>query len=237
MAENNTQKQFLDSEGLNALWSKICAIFASKDELEEAIQKINGISSGLKVTAAVSPAIIYKDTATDVSITAEVKDNSGSYIAESITIKSGLTDLKTATSVSTVSYTDSANITADTKTYTINATAMGMPLSTSISVNARYPVFYGMGTSAADVKANGTKASPRTTAVSTTAYNASATEDDVRFYLLVPSDVTRPSSFTMGAHVDMHMPLNSETLDGISYYVFYTNATYNSGASVQIKAN
>lgn len=238
MAENNIQKQFLDSEGLNVLWNKICSIFASKDELEEAIQKIDGISSGLKVTASVSPTIIYKGTATNVNVTATVKDNSGNYTAESIVIKSGSTELKTATNVATTSYTDSVNITADEKTYTISATALGMSLNTSISVNARYPVFYGMGTSAADVKANGTKATARTTAVSTTAYNATAITDGVRFYLLVPSDVTRPSSFTMGgAPVDMHIPSSSETLDGISYYVFYTNATYNSGASVQIKAN
>lgn len=32
---NNTTKQFLDKDGLNALWDKICSVFASKQELED----------------------------------------------------------------------------------------------------------------------------------------------------------------------------------------------------------
>jgi hypothetical protein len=72
--------------------------------------------------------------------------------------------------------------------------------------------------------------------MSSTTYDATATANGVRFYLLVPNDVTKPTSFTMGgAPVDMAS--STTTLDGISYNVFYTNATYNSGASVQIKAN
>ena len=31
----NTTKQFLDKGGLDALWNKICSIFASKQELED----------------------------------------------------------------------------------------------------------------------------------------------------------------------------------------------------------
>ena len=31
----NTTKQFLDKDGLNALWDKICSVFASKQELED----------------------------------------------------------------------------------------------------------------------------------------------------------------------------------------------------------
>ena len=32
---NNITKQFLDKDGLNALWDKICSVFASKQELED----------------------------------------------------------------------------------------------------------------------------------------------------------------------------------------------------------
>ena len=31
----NTTKQFLDKVGLDALWNKICSVFASKQELED----------------------------------------------------------------------------------------------------------------------------------------------------------------------------------------------------------
>lgn len=235
---NTETKQFLDNAGLNTLWNKICSIFAPKTDIEELEDKLNAITSGLKLTASISPSVIYKNTETTVKITGTVKDNSGNYSAENITIKTGTTVLSSTENTHTLSYNDSVNISNASKSYSISAVANGLPLSASTSVTAKHPVFYGMGTSASNVKSSGTKASARSSAVSTSTYDATAADNGVRFYLLVPSDVTRPSSFTMGgAPVDMVIPTTTEKLDNIDYYVFYTNATYNSGATVKIKAN
>ena len=40
----NTTKQFLDKVGLDALWNKICSVFASKQELEDLRDDIPEIS-------------------------------------------------------------------------------------------------------------------------------------------------------------------------------------------------
>lgn len=40
----NTTKQFLDKVGLDALWNKICSVFASKQELEDLRDDIPDIS-------------------------------------------------------------------------------------------------------------------------------------------------------------------------------------------------
>lgn len=227
---NTETKQFLDKIGLDTLWNKICSIFASKSEL-------NALSAGLKLTLSVSPTIIYKNTATDVTVTGTVKDNSGNVNASEIIIKTGNDILKTVEDNYTASHTYSVN-TSSNVAYISTAVASGLSLSATTTLNARYPVYFGMGTSAENVKALNNKASARTSAVSSTTYDATASSNGVRFYLLVPNDVTRPSSFTMGgAPVDMIIPTTTEKLDNIDYYVFYTNATYNSGASVKIKAN
>lgn len=241
MSESTTNietKQFLDNVGLNVLWNKICTIFAPKTDIAELKDKLNAITSGLKLTASISPSVIYKNTETTVKITGTVKDNSGNYSAENITIKTGTTILSSTENTHTLSYNDSVNISNDSKSYSISAVTNGLSLSASTSVTARYPVYFGMGTSAENVKSLNNKASARTTAVSSITYNATASSNGVRFYLLVPSDVTRPTSFTMGgAPVDMVIPTATTKLDNIDYYVFYTNATYNTDATVKIKAN
>lgn len=213
--------------------------YATKEEQNNLANQLQAISAGLKVAASISPTVIYKNTATNVTISGTVKNNSGNITASEIVIKSGSTILKSATNTASTSITKSvtAGSSENTISYIITATASGLPLSTTVNLNARHPVYYGMGTSATNVKANGAKASARTTAVSNTTYDATADANNVRFYLLVPSDVTRPTSFTMGgAPVDMVIPSSTTTIDGIAYYVFYTNATYNSGGNVQIKA-
>lgn len=230
MSEIQEQKQFLDKIGLDILWNKICSIFASKSEL-------NALSAGLKLTLSVSPTVIHKNTATNVTVTGTVKDNSGNVNASEIIIKTGNDVLKTVTDNYTASHTYSVD-TSSNVAYTSTAVASGLSLSATATLNARYPVYFGMGTSAENVKSLNNKASARTTAVSSNTYNAAASSNGVRFYLLVPSDVTRPTSFTMGgAPVDMVIPTAATKLDNIDYYVFYTNATYNTGATVKIKAN
>ena len=199
--------------------------------------QIKALAAGLVLNLTASPTTIYKNESKSITLTATVKDTAGNVNATSIVIKDGSTELKSASNTYTTNV--SKSITTNNNTYTFTATAVvnGMTLNKNVSISARNAVYYGMGTSATNVKANGTKASARTTAVSNTTYDATASADNVRFYLLVPSDVTRPTSFTMGgAPVDMVIPSSTTTIDGIAYYVFYTNATYNSGGDVQIKA-
>lgn len=238
-----TAKKFITGGGTSLQFVKgngdlDSTTYATMTQLEDLENQLAALSAGIKVTASLSVSTIYKNTATSVKITGTTKDNAGNITASEIVIKEGSTILATANNVATTSHTKTVTTTSSSTVFTVTAIAQGLPLSTTVTLYARYPVMYGMGTSAENVYTNGSKASARTSAVSTSTYNATASANNVRFYLLVPSDVTRPTSFTMGgAPVDMVIPTATTTIGGIAYYVFYTNAIYNSGAAVQIKAN
>ena len=233
ITRNGTSSQFVKGNG-----DLDSTTYATMTQLDDLQNQLSALSAGIKVTASLSVSTIYKNTATSVKITGTTKDNAGNITASEIVIKEGSTILATANNVATTSHTKSVTTTSSSIVFTVTAIAQGLPLSTTVTLYARYPVMYGMGTSAENVYTNGSKASARTSAVSTSTYNATASANNVRFYLLVPSDVTRPTSFTMGgAPVDMVIPTATTTIGGIAYYVFYTNAIYNSGAAVQIKAN
>ena len=238
-----TSNKFITSGGKSSQFVKgngdlDSTTYATMTQLDDLQNQLSALSAGIKVTASLSVSTIYKNIATSVKITGTTKDNAGNITASEIVIKEGSTVLATANNVATTSHTKSVTTTSSSIVFTVTAIAQGLPLSTTVTLYARYPVMYGMGTSAENVYNNGSKASARTSAVSTSTYNATASANNVRFYLLVPSDVTRPTSFTMGgAPVDMVIPTATTTIGGIAYYVFYTNAIYNSGAAVQIKAN
>ena len=233
ITRNGTSSQFVKGNG-----DLDSTTYATMTQLDDLQNQLSALSAGIKVTASLSVSTIYKNTATSVKITGTTKDNAGNITASEIVIKEGSTVLATANNVATTSHTKSVTTTSSSIVFTVTAIAQGLPLSTTVTLYARYPIMYGMGTSAENVYTNGSKASARTSAVSTSTYNATASANNVRFYLLVPSDVTRPTSFTMGgAPVDMVIPTATTTIGGIAYYVFYTNAIYNSGAAVQIKAN
>lgn len=232
-------RKYLDHNGLGIFLNKLKQYISDADTLLD--NKIQALSLGMKLTGSVSSSVIYKNTEYTFTF-AGVLTNPSGFTIDSMKVKdnsSGTEYIMTVDKNNSNRYTyslGSQSMSEATKSYTITASASGLTFVSTVSVNARYPVYCGMGTSAADVKANGTQLSARTSAGGT--YTATATKDKVKFYLLVPSDVSRPSSFTMGgAPVDMVKPSAPVTIDGISYYVFYTNATYNTGGKVEIKAS
>lgn len=214
-------------------------ITISGQELEN---KIQALSLGMKLTGSVSPTVIYKNTAYTFTF-AGVLTNPSGFTIDSMKVKdnsSGTEYVMNVDKSNSNRYTyslGSQSMSGTSKSYTITASASGLTFVSTVSVNARYPVYCGMGASATEVMANSSnKLTARTSAAGT--YTLTANKDDVRFYLLVPSDVTRPTSFTMGgAPVDMVKPSTPETINGISYYVLYTNAMYKTGAKVEIKAS
>lgn len=219
---NGTSSQFVKGDG------------SLDDTVYATAAQLSALSSGLKLSASCNPSVIYKSVATNVTITASVSDNSGSITASSITINTPT--VVTKTNVSSASSTFSLNTTNNSSTYTISAVSSGLPLAATATVYARYPVYCGMGTSYTAVATDSNKLSARTSALGT--YTKTATADGQSFFLLVPSDVSAPSSsgFTMGG-APVGISTTSRSINGISYTEFKTNATYNSGTSLTIKAN
>lgn len=233
MANLNTK--YLDYNGLEIFLNKLKQYISDADTLLN--NKIQALSLGMKLTVSVNPSVVHKNTGYQPEISGTLT-NPSSAVIDSMKLKDGNTEYAMTLSSTANKYTykfpSNISFTAN-KTYTVTAKALGMDFVGSTTIYARYPVYYGMGTSASDVKSKGTKASARTTAISSTTYDAKAVSNGVRFYLLVPNDVTRPSSFTMGgAPVDM--TYEDVTLDGVIYRAYYTVATYNVGGEVKIKA-
>ena len=191
---------------------------------------MNAISSGAGVSASASPSVIYKNTATNVTVSATMKN---SLLASLIQIKDGNDIVHSGTNTNSISKTLSLNLSAD-KTYSIVATYQGMTFNTSVKVSARYPIYVGMGTSASAVAVDGNKLTARTSASGT--YTKSATANGQHFYILVPSDILALSNFTMGG-APFAMTSTTQTINGISYKVYESGATYNSGTQVNVTAS
>lgn len=60
---NNNTKQFLDKDGLNALWDKICSVFASKQELEDVRNSISPSIISMQMIDEVWEDVIGHDNA------------------------------------------------------------------------------------------------------------------------------------------------------------------------------
>lgn len=190
---------------------------------------MNAISSGVKVSLFLNPSVVYKGVATNVTLTGTMSNAT----ASSLQIKDGDSVLKSASNVASTSHTLSVTISAD-KTYTLVGTYLGMAFTATAKISARYPIYCGMGASASAVAVDGNKLSARTSAAET--FTKTATANGQHFYILVPSDISELSNFSMGG-APFAMTSTTTTINGISYKVYESGATYNSGTQVNVTAS
>lgn len=198
--------------------------------------KIDALAAGLKLTVTASPTIIQKNTATNVTFEANVTDNSGTVTPTSVKINN-----ENVSKDSNNKYKKTISINTASSTYSMSASAVvnGMELTGKVAINARNRIYYGMSTSE-PTSSNLTsfKNSLRTSSRGTT-YTATSTANGSYFYLIVPSDVTSPTSetsFTMGG-APAAFTKTTKTINSISYNIYKSNASYNTGISVSITAN
>lgn len=98
------------------------------------------------------------------------------------------------------------------------------------------PIYAGFGKSATDVTIDANKLSVRTTAAGT--YTKTAAADGVNFFILVPATFAKLTSFTMGgAPFVMETSTITAGKFNQSYTQYKSGATYNTGATVNIKAS
>lgn len=195
--------------------------------------KIDALAAGLKLTVTASPTIIQKNTATNVTFEASVTDNSGTVTPTSVKINN-----EDVSKDSNNKYKKTVSINTASNTYSMSASATvnGMELKGKVAINARNRIYYGMSTSTpSSSNLTSFKNSLRTSSKGTT-YTDTATANDSYFYLIVPSDVTSPTSFTMGG-APAAFTKTTATINSISYNIYKSNASYNAGISVSITAN
>ena len=215
----------------------------SKKKLSSAVQKeletfnsqIAALSAGLKAIINSSPNVVHKNVSEEITLNGSLKDNAGNVVADSILIKKGDDMIAEGTNTASVFKLYSLNTSADTE-FSVIVNVKGMTLSAKTTVSARYPVYAGMGTSATSVAVAANKQSARTSAKGYT-YTKKATADGQYFFLLVPSDVTKPTNFTMGGAPFAMETATTETINGIVYTIYRSSEVYNNGAEVKVTAN
>lgn len=204
-------------------------------EFETLNSQITALSAGLKASLTVSPNVVHKNTATQITLNGSLKDNAGNVVADNILIKKGDDMIAENTNESSIFALYSLNASSDTA-FSVDIGIKGMTLSAKATVSARNPVYAGMGTSATSVAVAANKQSARTSAKGYT-YTKKATADGQYFFLLVPSDVTKPTAFTMGGAPFAMEAGTTETINEINYTVYRSSSVYNNGAEVTVTAN
>lgn len=96
------------------------------------------------------------------------------------------------------------------------------------------PIYFGFGTSEADVAIDGNKLSPRTSA--TGMYDKTSDNDNANFIILVPKTLPKLSSFAMGG-APFVMITTSVVINGKDYYMHKSGGIYMSGTEVMVQAS
>lgn len=210
------------------------------DRLSVTEGKLLIIETGAKIAINVSPSVIYKNTATNITIRGTFSSSDSTLTPTKMVIKYGSQEIATVENNKTVSITESNTLVSNTKTYTIEAyvdpnnTGNPTKLTVNGNLNARNAIYAGFGTTAEEIITVANRLSARTSANGN--YTKTATTDDVNYFILVPNDITALKNFTMGG-APYVMNKSTATIDGITYNVFKSGGTYNSGATVNITAS
>lgn len=96
------------------------------------------------------------------------------------------------------------------------------------------PIYFGFGTSEADVAIADNKLGPRTSAAGV--YEKTSAKDRVNFIILVPKTLPKLSSFSMGG-APFVMITSSVVINGKDYYMYKSGGVYMSGTTVRVQAS
>lgn len=197
--------------------------------LELDIEKmLNNVSTSLNI----SPGGAF-ETGTESQITIKYTVN-GFTLSDksllSLTMKKGGTIVATGTG-ETISYSDKIS-----KTTSYSGTCVyknGVKSwSSSASKHSYYRTYYGFGLNEEDVFANGHS---KITSSATGTYSEISNADNVYYYIIVPSGVSCPSTFTMNA-TPFVMNKSSLTKNNITYTILKSGSDFSVGGEVNINA-
>ena len=185
-------------------------------------KRIEALENNARITLSVTPSVIHRNVTTSITIRA----NAYGFIPEtfSITYNNGqqIASEEGKTSV-TATIEASSSVTLSAK-----AIYGGRNYTASASVKAVGVIYYGF----MNETENLTKTlSPRTSALGN--YQLESTIDNAKFFIMIPNDMSFPSSITMGG-TPYVMDMTETEKDGESYYMLTSGATYNAGAEINI---
>ena len=207
------------------------AMTAMNDKITELEGKLLVFESGAKLSLSISPSVIYKNTATNVTVTGKL--NSSVELGDVALQLNGFAQIATGTN--TVTKTESINDSNNTKTFTLKANVKGVQLTTSASLQLRNAIYCGFGSTANDVIKVLNRLSARTSASGI--YGGTNTIGDNKHYIIcVPNDIPALNNFTMGG-APYVMNHTTQTINEITYNIYTSGATYNNQTLVEIIAS
>lgn len=184
-------------------------------------KRIEALENNARITLSVTPSVIHRNTTTSISILATaygfVPDTfSIIYNGQEIASNEGKTSV-----TATIEASSSVNLSA-------KAIYGGRNYTASASVRAVGVIYYGFMNDTENV----TKTlSPRTSAFGN--YQLVSTLYNAKLFIMIPSDMSFPSSITMGG-TPYVMDMTETEKDGEAYYLLTSGATYNAGAEINI---
>jgi hypothetical protein len=136
--------------------------------------------------------------------------------------------------VTPITHTLILNTSENTKAYQVKGTINGVVFDSSITIQARNPIYYGFGANATSVAVDANRLAPTTSAVTT--YTKTNATNGRHFYILVPSDITDVNNFTMGGAPFVMNPVTTQTIGDVTYKVHESGNIYNAGITLKVSA-
>ncbi len=193
---------------------------------------INVISKGTNITLTANPSIVYKGVDTVIAITSQMNKSTPTNIK----ILDGVTILANGSNNPLVYTSPSPGFALNTdKTFTTEGIVNNVIFGDDTVIQARYPIYYGFAANAAALAIDANRYPPTTTAAHT--YTKTNTVDNQHFYILVPSDISGVSVFTMGGAPFVMNTERTETVNGISYKVYESAYAYNVNVTLKVSAS
>lgn len=184
-------------------------------------KRIEALENNARITLSVAPSIIHRNVTTSITIRA----NAYGFIPESFSITYNGQNIASNEGKTSVTATIEAS---SSVTFSAKATYGGRNYTASASVKAVGVIYYGFMNETENV----TKTlSPRTSALGN--YQLVSTLDNAKFFIMIPKDMSFPSSITMGG-TPYVMDMTETEKDGEAYYLLTSGATYNTGAEINI---
>lgn len=200
------------------------------NDIEKLKAQLNAITLGVKASISTSVSNFYKGEETEVTVTGKITPTS--LEGYTVNLYKGAVDgtLLSSSTDSSCVYTET--ITGDT-TYGVKIIYNGTPYTAATKISSYHPIYYGFGENYNTVASDGEKVRPTSSAKGN--YKGTAETDGVNYFILVPTGVTKPTSFTMGG-APFNMSSTEEIINNVVYTVFKSGSVFNNGGSVDITA-
>lgn len=204
-------------------WGESELIGITQKKLSEAHEdlqnQINAIVAGqTQISLQANPSPVFVGVESGISLIATTNT-----LATNIKIKKGATELASGSGLTLNGYDTITPSAAGSTIYTAEFTIAGLQRSTTKSVTAVYPIYYGAGQAYTDAQ---TQASVRTSPAGT--YNVTVANDGDYVFFVVPATMAINSAKMSGFDFPLQAAQNVE-IEGVAYKYYQSANTYDAG--------